>query len=81
MKKIILVAALGLAAAACTDSSQSNLSNSVNRAGDSFENVADGAGERIENAIDDTGRAIDNGAEEAGNRASRVGDAIENAVR
>ena len=81
MKKIILVAALGLGLAACTDSAQSNLSNSLERAGDSIGNVADDAGAKAENLAEDTSDKIGNLADDVGNRAESVGNAIENATR
>lgn len=81
MKKIIIIAALGLGLAACTDSSQNNLSNSLERTGDSIGNVADDAGDSIENGLDRTGQVISNTADDIGERAEGVGNAIENATR
>lgn len=80
-KKLILAGVVALGLAACTDSAQSNLSNSLERAGDSIGNVADDAGDSIENGLDRTGQVLENTAKDVGNRAESVGNAIENATR
>ena len=73
MRKTIfaLAPAIALGLAACSPSAENNLSNSLDRTGDSLENAAG----------DDAGAAIDNFAEDAGNRAERVGNAIDDATR
>jgi len=85
MRKSILavapVLALGLALAACSESAQDNLSDTLDRTGSSLENAASDAGDTIANAADDAGRELDNAADDVGHRAESVGNAIDNATR
>lgn len=83
MRKTIfaLLPALALGLAACSQSDQNNVSNSVGRTGDSLENSANDLGATLSNAADDAGDAIENTADDVGNRAERVGNAIDEATR
>ena len=76
-----LVPALALGLAACSESAQDNLSDTLDRTGASLENTANDAGDTIGNAADDTGRELDNFADDVGHRAEGVGNAIDNATR
>ncbi|HEX8303225.1 hypothetical protein [Sphingomonas sp.] len=80
-KTLLLVPALALGLAACSETSQGNLSNSLDRAGESIENVADDAGESLENGADRAGEVLGNAAEDVGERAEGVGNAVDNATR
>lgn len=83
MRKMVfaLIPALALGLAACSESAQDNLSDTLDRTGASLENAADDAGDTIANATDDAGREIDNIADDVGERAEGVGNAIDNATR
>ena len=78
---LMLVPALALGLAACSESAQDNLSNSLDRTGDSIGNLTSDFGDVIENGADRAGLAFDNAAEDVGQRAEGVGNAIDNATR
>jgi hypothetical protein len=83
MRKTIftLLPVLALGLAACSPGAESNLSNSLDRTGDSLANSMNDMGNTLGNAANDAGAAIGNTADDIGNRAEHVGNAIDEATR